>query len=66
VGAAVELHQFAEASGTHAALAMSRSTAFAREPRPFWRSRRRSVSRLREKPSRSTNFSQRWWSLKPA
>jgi len=30
--AAIELHQFAEASGTHAALAMSRSPTFSGRP----------------------------------
>ena len=36
------------------------------DPIPAERNRRRRVSRPREKPSFSTNFSQRWWSLKPA
>ena len=58
--AAIQLHEFAEPCGTHAAVAMAGARRFLGGPRPCLRKSRRSVSRLSERPSRSTSFSQRW------
>ena len=61
VGRAIQLYQFALASGSQTALAMRGSAAFAgRAQTGLAQKRRRRVSRLREKPSTSQSFSQRW------